>query len=173
MMTQRLSPEKWLDAGFSALVSNGPAALAAEPLARALGSTKGSFYWHFKDVPAYHAALIRQWQARAFEDIAARLEDTGPADARLRAMGYHILASPEESALRVWAQNDMAVAAALAEVDRARLAYLHHLLAQFGLSNRAFGEAVLACLAGLPQIPRATSPRAAFDALIDTVVALA
>jgi len=108
MMTQRLSPEKWLDAGFTALVSLGPAALAAEPLARSLGTTKGSFYWHFKDVPAYHTALIRQWQARALDEVIEQLEGTEPPDARLRTFGHGILNAPTEAALRVWAQNNMA-----------------------------------------------------------------
>ena len=173
MMTQRLSPEKWLDAGFTALVSLGPAALAADPLARSLGTTKGSFYWHFKDVPAYHTALIRQWQARALDEVIEQLEGTEPPDARLRTFGHGILNAPTEAALRVWAQNNIDVAAAMAEVDTARLAFLQHLLARFGLRNPAFGAAILACLIGLPQIQSTTEKAAAFDALVDTVVSLA
>lgn len=172
-MTQRLSPEKWLDAGFTALVASGPTALAAEPLARSLGTTKGSFYWHFKDVPAYHTALVRQWQARALDEVIVQLEDSEPPDARLRTFGRGILDVPAEAALRVWAQNNDDVAAAMAEVDTARLAFLQHLLAHFGLRNPAFGEAILACLIGLPQIQSPTEKNAAFDALVDTIVALA
>ncbi|MFN3661424.1 TetR family transcriptional regulator [Yoonia sp.] len=45
--------EDWLMAGFRALASHGPSALRAAALARDLGTTKGSFYWHFKDLPDY------------------------------------------------------------------------------------------------------------------------
>jgi len=73
MTSTRLSPEKWIDAGFAALIAHGPASLAAEPLARALGTTKGSFYWHFKDVPAYHAALVRDWHTNALSEVMQQL----------------------------------------------------------------------------------------------------
>ena len=58
----RLNRQSWIDAGLRALVAEGPTALAAEPLARQLGTTKGSFYWHFKDVPDFQKAVIRDWQ---------------------------------------------------------------------------------------------------------------
>jgi len=173
MNSTRLSPEKWIDAGFAALCADGPSCLAAEPLARRLGTTKGSFYWHFKDVPAYHAALVRQWHAQALADVVAHLQAGDASDARLRAFGHNILDTPTESALRVWAQSDATVAASIAEVDAERLAYLQLQLNHFGLRNPAFGHAILASLIGLPQIQTSAEPHAAFDALVDTILALA
>ncbi len=173
MSTTRLSPEKWITAGFDALNRHGPTALAAEPLARHLGTTKGSFYWHFKDVPAYHTALLRHWHAAALADVMALLRDEGAVDARLRRFGRGILDDPTEAALRVWAHTSSDVADKLAEVDTERLTYLRSLLAQFGLRNPAFSEAILATLVGLPQVQAASDPHTAFDALVDTVVALA
>jgi AcrR family transcriptional regulator len=172
MTSTRLSPEKWIHAGLVALATQGPAALAAEPLARSLGTTKGSFYWHFADVPAFHAALVRQWHAQALADVMSRLENAAPADARLRAFGHSILDTPVETALRNWAGTDSVVRASVSEVDAARLAFLQHLLDQIGLRNPAFGEAILGTLAGLPHLQRPTTPHAAFDALVDTVIAL-
>ncbi|MEQ6249064.1 TetR/AcrR family transcriptional regulator [Sulfitobacter sp. HNIBRBA3233] len=173
MPTQRLSPEKWITAGFLALAQKGPSALAAEPLARQLGTTKGSFYWHFKDVPAYHAALLREWHAAALADVLDLLRSDGPADARLRQFGRSILDDPAEAALRVWAHSDKTVATTLAEVDAERLIYLEHLLKQAGLRNPAFAQAALASLIGLPQMQSHAAQHAAFDALVDTVLALA
>lgn len=46
---QRLTREAWAAAGLRALSAGGVAAVAVEPLAAALGTTKGSFYWHFAD----------------------------------------------------------------------------------------------------------------------------
>ncbi len=172
MSTIRLSPEKWIEAGFAALSAQGPQALAAEPLARRLGTTKGSFYWHFKDVPAFHAALLRHWHADALADVVERLGDSGPPDLRLRSFGHGILNSHNEAALRVWAQSDKIVATSLAEVDGERLTYLTRLLKQFGLSNPAFSQAILAALIGLPQLRTETDTTAAFDALVDTILAL-
>lgn len=172
MANTRLSPDKWIDAGFDALCADGPACLAAEPMARRLGTTKGSFYWHFKDVPAYHAALVRQWHTHALSDVMERLESSGSAETDLRAFGHTILETPREAALRIWSLNDPLVAAAMAEVDAERLTYVQHLLNQIGLRNPAFGQSLLAALVGLPQIQTQSDPHAAFDALVDTVLAL-
>lgn len=173
MNTTRLSPEKWIDAGFAALCADGPACLAAEPLARRLGTTKGSFYWHFKDVPAYHTALVRQWHAQALADVVTQLEADGASAERLRSFGHSIIDSPREAALRVWAQTDASVASSMAEVDEERLTYLQSLLNAFGLRNPAFSHAILATLIGLPQLNTSADPHTAFDALVDTVLALA
>lgn len=173
MSNSKLSPEKWIDAGFAALAELGPQALAAEPLARQLGTTKGSFYWHFKDVPAFHAALLRHWHAQALADVVTHLGDQGAPDARLRSFGHDILTNTNEAAVRLWAQSDNIVAASLAEVDAERATYLNHLLRQFDLRNPAFGQSILAALIGLPQLQSQTDTTAAFDALVDTIVALA
>jgi AcrR family transcriptional regulator len=172
MTSTRLSPEKWIATGLDALCADGPSSLAAEPMARRLDTTKGSFYWHFKDVPAYHAALVRHWHTQALAEVVAQLEATGAPDARLRAFGHALLDAPSESALRVWAQSDKHVATIMAEVDAERLTYIQHLINQFGLRNPAFAQAILAALTGLPQLQSVTDPHAAFDALVDTILAL-
>ena len=57
---QRLSREAWAAAGLRALTDGGVAAVAVEPLAASLGTTKGSFYWHFSD----REELVREVRAR-------------------------------------------------------------------------------------------------------------
>ena len=166
----RLTPDHWLNAGFDALASQGPTALAAEPLARALGSSKGSFYWHFKDVPAFHAALITAWRTRAIAALQEALGDTSSADQRLRRFGATVLGDPSEPALRIWAQNNGAVADMLAGVDAERHTYLTLMLRELGLGNPDFARALQATLIGLPQMDEDGS--AAYDTLIDTVLAL-
>ena len=51
----RLEAAAWEEAALAALETQGVAGVAIEPLARALGVTKGSFYWHFVD----RAALLQ------------------------------------------------------------------------------------------------------------------
>lgn len=166
----RLSRDKWIDAGFDAVAQTGPQALAAEPLARRLKTTKGSFYWHFKDVPAFQEAVMTKWQARALGEVVALLQETGEPDQRLRNFGRIVLADPVEPQLRIWARNDARAAEILAEVDNERLSYLTRLLGQLGLRNENFARALQAALAGLSLTPEPSM--AAFDTLIDTVLAL-
>ncbi|APE42275.1 hypothetical protein BOO69_01720 [Sulfitobacter alexandrii] len=174
MSTTRLNSDSWIAAGFDALRQAGPQALAAEPLARRLGTTKGSFYWHFKDVPAYHAELLARWQHDALRRLDALTGQDGAADRRLRDFGRGMLADPTEPSLRLWAQSLPEVGRALARVDDARLSYLETLLRQLGLGNPDFARALLAALVGLPQVaaPDADSAADAYEILVDTVLAL-
>lgn len=175
MKSARLSRQKWLAAGVDALAVDGAGALAAEPMARRLGTTKGSFYWHFKDVPEYHAALLADWHAGAIARLdALSQEKDGAADRRLRTFGHTQLHDGAEAALRTWAQAAPAVAASLAKVDAARLTYLTELLRKLGLGNPDFARALMASLAGLPQIAPGdvATQIATFDTLVDTVLAL-
>ncbi|MEM7520674.1 MAG: TetR/AcrR family transcriptional regulator [Pseudomonadota bacterium] len=170
MARPRLSRDKWITAGFDAVASAGPSALAAEPLARELKATKGSFYWHFKDVPEFQEAVLVKWQSKALEQVLDQLQQSGEADQRLRVFGETVLADQVEPQLRIWARNDTRVANALAEVDTQRLSYLTRLLAQLGLRNENFARALLATLVGLSLDPQ--PDQTAYDTLIDTVLAL-
>ncbi|MGJ8626004.1 MAG: TetR/AcrR family transcriptional regulator [Sulfitobacter sp.] len=174
MTSTRLTLDDWLLAGFDALQRSGQSALAAEPLARALGTTKGSFYWHFKDVSAYHVALIDNWQGTAMAAMVDLLKQDGTADQRLRNFGAELLNDRAESSMRVWGQTNPQVAEALRKVDAERMTYLVTLLRQLGLGNPDFARALLAVLVGLPQLSQDAPSRrtATFDVLVDTVLAL-
>ncbi len=172
MATQRLTRQKWIDAALEALIKRGPSALAAEPLARELGATKGSFYWHFKDVPALHDAVVKDWQSRALSDIAAALAKSGNAEKRLRTFGKQFLSDKHDPAFRAWAQTSSHAAGAVADVDTERLTYLVNLLAKLGVRNPAFAQSCLGALIGLPHLRSKTKPAQAFDTMIDLVLAL-
>ena len=58
LMSDQLSAQDWLDQGLKTLAKNGFTALKAEPLAKAMGVSRGSFYWHFADIGAFHAAIL-------------------------------------------------------------------------------------------------------------------
>ncbi len=135
-MTNRLTPDDWIAAGFRALAADGPDAVKAEKLARQLGTSKGSFYWHFKDVPAFHAAMLALWQDKAFTGIIDGLADLPSAEAKLRALARIANdGAPDrfgglliEPAIRAWSLRDDAVAKAVAEIDAARITYVEDLL---------------------------------------------
>lgn len=174
MCAQRLTPQIWLDAGLEALIAQGPEALAAEPLARALNTTKGSFYWHFKDVPSFRAALLSHWVAATLSRLDSPLQEADPPDQSLRRFGHRLMGDPVEPQLRRWAQSDASVAASLRQVDERREALLAGLLARLGLANPDFARALLATAIGLPQLtPEVSARTAPFDTMVDMVLALA
>lgn len=155
----RLKQTDWIAAGFRALTAKGPQALKAEPLARELVTTKGSFYWHFKDVPAFQAAMLEFWEARATQDIINLLAELPSAEAKLRMLSK-VATTPQtdfggvgaEPALRAWAKADARVSEALGRVDAARLAYLDDILGQMGMGNPDLPRLFYASLIGLQEL---------------------
>ena len=73
-MGDQLSVQDWLDQGLKTLAKGGFTALKAEPLAKAMGVSRGSFYWHFADISAFHAAILKHWREIAAEQIIAGVE---------------------------------------------------------------------------------------------------
>jgi AcrR family transcriptional regulator len=135
-MTDQLSAKDWLDQGLKTLARSGFTALKAEPLAKSMGVSRGSFYWHFADVGAYHAAILRHWRDVAAEQIIADLEGAPSIDDPLprllrRAFGGRLVL---ENAVRTWATFDPAARAAVQAIDRRRLGYVENLLRASGRS---------------------------------------
>jgi len=58
----RLSAEDWAQAALELIAEQGVAAVAVEPLARRLGVTKGSFYWHFRSRDGLLQAALERWE---------------------------------------------------------------------------------------------------------------
>ena len=134
-MSEQLSVKDWLDQGLKVLAKSGFTALKAEPLAKALGVSRGSFYWHFADIGAFHAAILAHWREVAAEQIIANVEAAAkhenPLPVLLRQAFSGKLAL--EKAVRSWATVDPTARAAVQAIDRRRLSYVESLLTQSGL----------------------------------------
>jgi AcrR family transcriptional regulator len=135
-MNDQLSAKDWLDQGLKALANRGFTALKAEPLAKAMGVSRGSFYWHFADIAAFHAAILARWHEVAAEQIIANVEAASNHENPLalllrRVFGERLML---ERAVRTWASVDPAARAAVQAIDRRRLSYVEGLLTQSGLS---------------------------------------
>lgn len=177
----RLTQTDWLLAGLETLSDAGPSALGAEPLARRMGTTKGSFYWHFIDVPAYHQALLDLWASEArtaLDRATAAVTDT----VRLRETAQAIAATADsdmaalraESAIRAWAGDDPVAAQTVHDVDEMRLARLHALLSACGIGNSEMARILYASAIGMQALrDRDTDQNAAaIGSLVDLVLAL-
>jgi AcrR family transcriptional regulator len=135
-MTNQLSATDWLNQGLRTLAVNGFTALKAEPLAKAMGVSRGSFYWHFTDLGAFHAALLKHWRDIAAEQIIANLEATSDKDERLPLLLRQVFSGKPalETAVRTWATVHPAARNAVQAIDRRRLSYVERLLRGYGLS---------------------------------------
>lgn len=137
-MTDQLSAKDWLDQGLKVLAERGFTALKAEPLAKAMGVSRGSFYWHFADIGAFHAAILKHWREVAAEEIIANLEAASGTDSPLQLLLRQAFGGKLalENAVRIWATHDPVARRAVQAIDRRRVSYVERLLRAAGLAPK-------------------------------------
>jgi AcrR family transcriptional regulator len=156
---ESLTANDWTAAALDALARGGLAAVAVEPLAKSLGTTKGSFYWHFADRNALIAAALERWEQRDTERVIATADRASDVETRLRELLRLVFtavlgdsgsgAGSVELALQATVTHPL-VAPTLARVTERRLAYLTSLFSELGLSQaRARDRGLLAYAAFL------------------------
>jgi AcrR family transcriptional regulator len=125
---------KWIEQGLRALAAGGPDAVRIEPLAQALGVTRGGFYWHFDDRRALLEEMLDTWERATTEEVVERLEREG-GDARAKLRRLLALTSSNvvmtDLAVRDWARRDPAVAERLRRVDNRRMDSLRSVFGVF------------------------------------------
>lgn len=157
----RLGPDDWASAALSAIAEKGTANVSVERIARELGATKGSFYWHFKNRAALVAAALDRWERDYTDRIIERLGSVEDPRERFRLLlesTFDDHPGVVIDANLLAAANDPMVGSALERVARKRLAFVDEIFAELhapGGSDRA----VLAFSAyvGLAQLRR-TAP---------------
>ena len=141
-MTEKtsLAPRDWVIAGLTALADGGVDAVRVERLAKVLGTTKGSFYWHFADRPALLEAMLVLWEQEGTTDLIANVSDLDDPAERLRRITAEALivvmrglnVARAETAMRGWAAQDPAVGRRFARIESERLRFLVGELAGLG-----------------------------------------
>ncbi len=133
----------WIKAGLDQIGRGGIEAVRIEVLAKALGVTKGGFYWHFKDRRDLLAAILEDWRLGRIAAIEKQTQSAG-RNARERLLGlvrlYSEAVNPQgmaiELAIRQWARHDSQAAEAARSVDVARLRSISSLYEELGQGRR-------------------------------------
>jgi AcrR family transcriptional regulator len=135
-MAKRLTSQDWIDFALRTLAHEGFDALKADVLARKLGVSRGSFYWHFADLGAFHARVIEHWKQVATEAIIADIDQYESLEERLNALLRLAFGrgATLEVRVRAWAENNAEAARALADIDRRRRDYIERLLLDAGIA---------------------------------------
>jgi AcrR family transcriptional regulator len=159
--------EDWELAAIEAIRHGGLAAVAVEPLARRLGVTKGSFYWHFKDRSALLDAAIHRWE-HDYGTPPAEILPAAPPRERLEAIVAKAVEVSQEDTVHarmvVEAAADARVAAAVARITARRLDGLTALLRACGLTPavaRTRATVLYSAFMGLQQLHRELPDRLA------------
>jgi AcrR family transcriptional regulator len=164
-----LTPESWVEAATTLLVDQGIDAVRVDVLARLLGVTRGSFYWHFKDREDLLMSVLRAWRDAATEQLIERFERK---QAPPRELIRDLISLPFrgrsaeraaqiELAIRAWARRDPTARQAVDEVDARRISYIAQCFSALGYSiaeARARGFALYAWEVGESMLGRQGSP---------------
>ncbi len=134
----RLSAEDWAREALDQIAEQGVASVAVEPLARRLGVTKGSFYWHFPSRDALLQAALDRWETIEQEEVFGSLEKVTDPRERLRAL-FQVVAHEVKSHIiyseLLKALDHPAVSPVIGRVSQRRLDYLTASFRQAGLSR--------------------------------------
>jgi AcrR family transcriptional regulator len=125
----------------------GLGAVAVEPLAERLGTTKGSFYWHFKDRDSLIQAALERWVAESEEMLAAaeRIEDPAERGRRLTEFAFSAPSGADITTTLLVHAHHPVVGPILEQVTRRRLEFGARLSEQLGLSaDEAYRHALTA-----------------------------
>jgi AcrR family transcriptional regulator len=148
-----LTRDDWTTAGLAALVEGGPDAVAIEPVAARLGTTKGSGYWHFADRADLLRAVLGAWVEQHTVAVQERVEAAGgsPRERLRHLLGIVSTAAEQSPAdLLLVASADPDIKAAVVEATQLRVAYVEHLIREDGVPGpEARSRAVLAYAAYL------------------------
>jgi AcrR family transcriptional regulator len=133
---QTLTVEHWSDAALDALAEGGVDAVAVEPIARRLGVTKGSFYWHFPNRQALLDAALQRWERQQTEEVIARAEQEQDAMARISRLFRSADASRRAGRIYLslaLAGNDPVVGAVVRRVTQRRIRFITDCYRALGL----------------------------------------
>ena len=148
-----LTRDDWTTAGLAALVEGGPDAVAIEPVAARLGTTKGSGYWHFADRADLLCAVLGAWVEQHTVAVQERVEAAGgsPRERLRHLLGIVSTAAEHSPAdLLLVASADPDVKAAVVQATQLRVAYVERLIREDGVPGpEARSRAVLAYAAYL------------------------
>jgi AcrR family transcriptional regulator len=135
-----LTPERWIDAATEVLVDQGIDHVRVDVLARTLGVTRGSFYWHFKDRDDLLRHVLQAWSDRSTESLTRRLESASNDPQELLrdviSLPFRgraaVRAARIELAIRAWARRDETARHAVDEADASRIGYHAQLFSALG-----------------------------------------
>ena len=149
-----LTREAWISGAWDMLGETGLDGVRVEPLAKNLGVTKGSFYWHFKDRQELLDALLDRWFAIWDDQMSPDIDGNGTAADRIWALFESVIRRTTRGqtiSLRLLSHKDPDVALRIEVRDAQRLSFLMQRLKEIGFSHeeaRVRGQLYQAIMTG-------------------------
>lgn len=118
-VVKRQSSESYFEIAFRLLAEGGAEAVTVGNLCDALGVTKGSFYYHFYNMPDFIEAFVEFWESSFRASMSVHMNEPDP----LLQMGGTMttiarLNHEAEAALRAWGHSNPLIEAAQTRIDQ-------------------------------------------------------
>ncbi len=132
-----LSREDWTRAALDAMATSGTKGVPIDGLAKALGASRGSFYWHFSDRRELIDAALALWEQENTTDLVPTILEPGDPVEQLRLLLREVYEQPVDNIEITLASagDEPLVAAAFARVTNLRLDLLRDIFARMGLHH--------------------------------------
>lgn len=155
---ERLSRQFWLQKALEVLSREGESGLRIDAICKALGVTKGSFYWHFENRGDFLQAMLEYWSETYNKRVRNRAEECGGnALNRLRSVFEQVTKknlSKYDVAFDAWAAREPGIADLVREVYRFRHDYVGSLFRELGFRGIAQETRTVAFLSFLREESR-------------------
>lgn len=125
----QLSVDDWLDGAAGEIAAGGFGNLRVLTLAKKLGVTRGSFYWHFRDHEDLVVRFLNRWRDRRLHELQYWKPGGGDVEEELRRILEILLTDASrnirrlqvELAVRDYARRNDYAARLVLEVDESRI----------------------------------------------------
>jgi AcrR family transcriptional regulator len=172
-----LTREDWFVAAIGALRRGGVDGVRVEALARDLGVSRGSFYWHFSGRQELLDMILARWEEETAWLVAGASAGATP---RERALRFFEMANaspyPPDREIFAWARRDRKVARRVEAIEARRAAFFEDILRDAGATgerSRQLGELLyLATLGWLERRWRSSAGGYAFESFSRDVIDL-
>ncbi len=135
---RRGSEDLWIDAAYALLIESGVESVKVMTVAKALGTSRTSFYWHFPDREALLDALVRRWREKNTANLVARTELYAASIVEAVLNLFDCWIAPElfdarlEFAIRNWARTAPALKPVVERTDSDRIDAIRAMFARHG-----------------------------------------
>ncbi len=138
-----LSASDWENEALRVIAEKGIAAVAVEPLARRMGITKGSFYWHFSSRESLLEQSLVSWEKHDARNLSLSLGELSCPRDRLISFFRHVsregLTHQVYSALTASADHPQ-VKPVLDRVASRRMAHIGQAFRELGMDDAEAGH---------------------------------
>lgn len=140
--TTPLTRDDWCRAALELLRRQGIGGVRVLTLAKELGVSRGSFYWHFRDRQDLLDRMLEFWDRELTEVVIRHVEAIpGPPARRIRALAEFVVEADQtrhDHAVRSWAFGDERALPVVRKVMRKRINFV---VAQFRAAGFSPAEA--------------------------------